>query len=138
MKQEKKIGVLTSYSVGSERFSSYVVGNNMSEINRKIELRGLREAADSGLMEVETMPDYRDLSEDEFLVKLPEIMHSACFMSLIALKANSVSVDEILGDEGILHELIHINSKSIPISKPKIEQVKLSLTKLREVTVGVC
>ena len=133
-----KEGVLTSYKVGDKTFASYVIGKSISEINNKISQRGLNENIESSIQHIEIIPDYKDLSPVEFLVNLPNIIHSACFMSLIALKAKTVNVEEILGDEGILHELIHINSKSIPISEPIIEEMKLGFIKLRERTVGVC
>jgi len=138
MKLEIKKGVLTSYKVGKNLFSSYVVGNNDSEIYEKIVSRGLDEKIESSLIEVETIPDYSTLSDLEFIMDLPQIIHTTCFMSLIALKANKISIDEVLGDEGILHELIHINSKSIPISKPKIREIKRGFNMLRNVTTGVC
>lgn len=138
MESDVKSGVLTSYISGGKPFSSYVIGSNLYEISDKIQKRGLGESIESSLMDVETIPDYSQLSPVEFLANLPQIIHTACFMSLIALKANTVSIDEILGDEGILHELIHINSKSIPISEPKIEEVKRGFTMLRNVTTGVC
>lgn len=138
MKSQTKSGVLTSYLVGSVKYSTYVTGKSIDEVNSKILQRGLGEIIESSLMEVETIPDYKDLTPVEFLANLPQITHTACFLALIAIKSKSISIDEVLGDDGILHELIHINSKSIPVSESVIEEVKLGFTFLRDRAVGIC
>ncbi len=138
MNYEVSMGVLTSYMVGDKIFSAYVTGSEFSEIRNKIAIRGLNENIESSIMEIDLIPDYQNSSLEEFLVDLPNVIHSACFMASIALRSNTLTIDEVLGDEGILHELIHINSKSIPISDQTIEKIKQGFIKLRAVTSGVC
>lgn len=40
---------------------------------------------------------------------LPQATHAACWLSYVALKAGVATVDELLSDNGILHDLIHLS-----------------------------
>lgn len=37
-----------------------------------------------------------------------EVAHAACFLGFVALKTEQATIDEILGDFGLVHEAIHI------------------------------
>ena len=37
-----------------------------------------------------------------------DTLHGACFLGFLALKSNVATVDEILGDYGFVHEMIHL------------------------------
>jgi len=38
---------------------------------------------------------------------LPKILHAACFVSFLAFKSGILKTDDILNDQGILHEIAH-------------------------------
>jgi len=48
------------------------------------------------------------MSDEEFIENLPKILHFSCFMSFVK-KINHV---EILSDQGVIHELVHLGSSS--------------------------
>jgi hypothetical protein len=102
------VGVLTSYCVNGTTYASYIVGSNMAEVEAAAAARNLNEQIHSSLTNVKTIPDYSLLSDAEFESRLPEILHTACFLSFVALKAGTITIEEALGDEGVLHEVSHL------------------------------
>ena len=50
-------------------------------------------------------------------------MHSACFIGFLLLTSNLATVDEILGDYGLVHELAHIQEFG-PSVTPKAASVE--------------
>jgi hypothetical protein len=103
-------GVITTYVINGTAYSSYILGNRITRIKKMVNQRGLNESVESQVMDIKPMPDYQNLSDNEFMEMLPEIIHTATFLSFIALKANTITVEDVLGDEGVLHELTHLNA----------------------------
>ena len=48
--------------------------------------------------------EYVKLSSAEFMERLPEILHLVCIVSYI----DDFTTKEVLSDEGLLHQLIHL------------------------------
>lgn len=48
--------------------------------------------------------EYCSLSDDDFIEKLPEILHFSCFVSHLKELHNNMT----LSDNGIIHELVHL------------------------------
>jgi hypothetical protein len=46
-----------------------------------------------------------------------DVLHNLCFMSHMALKSGVATSEEILGDEGLIHEYIHGAKRHILIAK---------------------
>jgi hypothetical protein len=126
----KKLGVLTTYQLNNTNFGSYILGTDPEKIRCVARARGLNEVIESTIMEVETMPDYSQLEDDEFQKRLPEIIHSCSFLSFIALKAGTISIDEVVGDDGVLHELSHLLAGLPTICKKKSFTCARGLVKL--------
>lgn len=47
---------------------------------------------------------YSSYSDEEFRADLPNIIHYACFISWF----KELRTDEVLGDTGVVHELVHL------------------------------
>lgn len=101
-------GVLTSYKVNSNLYSSYILGSDMVSITKAVKKRGLNETVKSQIMDIEDLiPDYSILSNKEFEKRIPEIIHTACFLSYMVIKSKNMIVEDVLGDEGVVHEISH-------------------------------
>ncbi len=133
-----KLGVWTSYQINDSLYSSYVLGANINSINKTIERRNLNESIDSTITEItHTLPDYSLLSDEEIINRKEELLHSLCFLSFIGLKSKKIKIEEVLGDEGILHELSHLVSGSCLDKKKTLDNVRVLLTKLQKSAIGL-
>lgn len=131
------LGVISSYHINDNAYSSYVLGEDMEAIEQAVKKRNLKESIDSSIMEINNpLPDYTLLSDDEILNKKEELLHSACFLSFVALKSNKIGIDEVLGDEGIIHELSHLVSNTCLDQKKTLTNVRVLISKLQKSAVG--
>lgn len=138
IKLSNKTGVLSSYKTrNGEYYSSYITGGSIKEINRKVSLRGLNEKIESSIQSIDTIPDFKELTNSEFILNLPEIIHTYCFISYLALKQNCVSVDDVLGDEGVIHDLSHLLTKTIDITDKEVNKIRKRLAKLHRKVAGL-
>jgi hypothetical protein len=133
----KKKGVLTEYNVGDKKYCSYVLGGNLKSINKKIKERGLNEKIISTIQPVELIPDFENLSDYEFFLKLPTILHTACFLSFISINSNKNTLPEILGDEGVVHEMTHILAGVTQPSRGSLRLIRAKFSKLRGQAIGL-
>ena len=132
-----KKGVLTSYLINGNKYGSYILGQNFSDILKLINTRGLNETIESSMMEIDnTMPDYARLSDREFLQRLPEILHTVSFLSLVALNSKRLTPFDILGDEGIIHELTHLNIDINDCNKKSLTFVRDLISTLQKNAIG--
>lgn len=54
-------------------------------------------------------------------------LHHACFISFLALKSNACSVDVILGDKGLIHEMVHhLHTPNEPLNPSKKELAEMA------------
>lgn len=132
-----KLGVYTRYSIGNTEYASYVLGDNMDDIQQKIALRGLNEYIESSLQEIEApIQRYSELGHESFVERIAEITHWACFMSWIAVNAKRTNPDSVLGDKGVLHELIHLMSNSSENTESNVSYLRTLLSQLEDAAVG--
>ena len=129
-------GVLTTYIIHDNKFASYIIGNNLQEVEKKLFLRGMNEIIESDIMPIQGMPDYSKLEKEEFIKNLPEILHTACYLGFVALKAQTMTFEEILGDEGIIHELTHILTHTIPVTDSSVFNIMAKFTQLQNNALG--
>lgn len=110
---------LTSYKQGSGKYGSHIYAKSYKQaeqiaMDRNIgeKVVGVSSGAVDGynrkVPEDISNPDFKDLSDFEFLHALPQILHSACFLSFIAVSSNQSTLQSLIGDEGVIHELIHL------------------------------
>lgn len=129
-------GIYTSYKIGEESYASYILGTSIEKIKKAVDLRGLGEMLDSSICDIAVIEDYSLLSDCEFKNRLPEIIHTWCYLSLIAFNSGGLSIQEILSDRGIIHELTHILHIG-ETSETNIKGVKHRLRLLKKIVVGI-
>lgn len=130
------LGVITKYNINSVSYGSYILGNEIAQIKNIAKKRGLNESIESCIMEIVPMPDYKDLSDNEFIELLPEILHTTTFLSFIAVKAQTVNAFELLADDGLLHELTHLLGNIEGCYKKSLTCVRDLLRNLQEKAIG--
>lgn len=109
---------ITQYRIYSAKYGSHIYAENLKTAELIAAKRNLGEKI---LGESESLlngygktipdeidnPNFRKLSDYEFLHHLPQIIHSAIFLGYVAIKSDRATV-EILSDEGIIHQLNHL------------------------------
>lgn len=132
------LGVITSYKINDSLYSSYVLGSNMQAIRQAVKKRNLNETIDSTITTIDNpLPNYAILSDEDLICRKEEILHSLCFISFVALKSRSAKIEEILGDEGVIHELSHLFSNSLFERKKSLNNVRDLIKKLQKLAVGL-
>lgn len=94
------INYLTEYKLENESYSFFVTANSLKEAEEIINIRNIGEKI---VGELENSPIPKTLNS-------LELLHYVSFLSFIALKSGKLTIEEVLGDRGVLHELIHIIS----------------------------
>lgn len=89
---------LTEYRLGNESYSFYVNAHTIEEAQSIINDRNIGEKI-CGEMENPPIPQ---------TLNSLQLLHYVCFASFVALKANKLTIEEVFGDRGVLHEVIHI------------------------------
>jgi len=137
MEIDRARGVYTSYILNGNKYSSYILGNSIKQIKHISNLRNIGEKIETKLQHINTIEDYSNLSDKAFLENLPVITHLACYLSFIALKSKTISIEEVVGDEGIIHELAHLMTDSIQKDKATIKRIKINLRNLQKCAIGI-
>lgn len=96
----------------SSAYGSYVLAENELIAQAKIKFRGLGE-------KIISAPTKRELNSPPIIGRvganylkyrarrLPQVLHNLCFTSNAVLPLGLLTPDFFLGDEGIIHELVH-------------------------------
>lgn len=113
--KKRLVKVLTKYDVsGRGAYGSYCVGTSKAEIQKILLTRGLNEIIDSKVRYLHKAERFTERYKFDQLTKKDitdnrrSIMHNVCYMGYVLLKSGKYHVDQILGDNGVLHNLIHI------------------------------
>jgi hypothetical protein len=130
-------GVLTKYYVNGNPYVSYIIGHKLSEINKLANQRGLGETIESRIMKIDTMPRFSTFPDVLFKHKLPHILHSSIFLAYMAVKANIIDTEELLSDEGVLHELAHLLLNLDGCHENSLTCVRELVLLLEEKTIGL-
>lgn len=131
------LGVLTTYEQAGRRYGSYILCPDLATARALLDARNLNERIESTLMPVEPMPAYHELTDAAFVAQLPQVLHTATFWGYLALRARTLSVDEVLGDEGVVHELTHLLAQTTQANASFVGEVRTKLALLRDKTVGL-
>lgn len=96
---------VSKYKIGSEEFSSFIVAKDWHEAEFRARERGIGETivGQSDISDIESYSDVTDIGS---------LLHWVCFLSFIALESGKATPLQILGDRGVLHELVHFQSGS--------------------------
>ncbi len=101
----KHTGVYTAYTSGKRTYGSYIIAADAIAAAAIARERKLGETIVSKPVLIEPIPDYSDISDEAFVQLLPQIMHHVILTGFIAGTAGKISIADLLGDEGILHQL---------------------------------
>jgi|GEM_PF-3694370 len=93
---------LTKYWASDAWWSFFVVADSWEGAKAIADARGLGEV-------VEGVQSVADFNADSVAVKsFSDLLHMGCFLSYVALKSGKATPEEILGDRGVLHEIVHV------------------------------
>lgn len=87
---------ITEYLHGGKVYGSHIFAENFDHATVILRQRNINEVITGGADE----SPYKELS-------LIEKVHEACFLTYLGLKSGTLSIDETVGDSGVLHELCH-------------------------------
>lgn len=115
---------VTSYKQGKNKFGSHIYAKSFKEAERIVVERNIGEIVIgiSGgttdgygrhVPEELENPDFRKINDYQFLNLLPQIIHSANFLGFIAFKSGKIKIEELIGDHGVIHELVHLMESEI-------------------------
>ncbi|WP_060873109.1 hypothetical protein [Myroides odoratus] len=131
-----KKGVLTEYKINENKYSSYIIGNDYEDIKIKLYKRNLNEIITSNLMELDNIiKDYSKLDDNTLMLEYSSFLHTICFLSYLCYRSNSIDVENLLNDEGILHEVIHIKDRNCFTNK-ELEKSRSLFVKLKRNVIG--
>jgi hypothetical protein len=137
-KKIMKYGVITSYRINNSQYASYILGENINAIKKIAAKRNLNETIDSTIMEITSpLPDYTLLSDEDILNQKEELLHTICFLSFVSLKSKKIKIEEVLGDEGVIHEISHLLSGSFSEQKKSLTNVRDLIKKLHQTAIGL-
>lgn len=93
-------------------YGGYLWANDLRHAKRVAKRRGLNERVEGEMTKnprrrVYTLPS-------QWLAKRKprdaDVMHALCWLGHMALKSGAATADELLGDEGLIHEFVHMRS----------------------------
>lgn len=88
----------TSYKTDQSKHIAQIYAKNKKECKRIIQIRNLNEKIIGWVKHSNVNPPPTDFNEK---------VHEACFLGYIGLKSKLLSLDEVLGDSGLLHQMAH-------------------------------
>lgn len=114
----------TSYQTNYKKYGAHIWAKSWKEAEAIAKQRGIGEKVDGQSMKLEdgygrkvpeeiANPDFKKLNDYEFLLQLPQIIHTACFLGWIAFNTGKLKIEQLLGDEGIIHKLAHLNNEGV-------------------------
>ncbi len=107
-KEDRVSGVSTSYKQNGRKFESQICCSSLEQARLLVDVRNLSEVIESAFTH-SLVPyyDFSKLSQEKFNADMLSILHQVEFLSFIALKSKTLCLEDVHGDYGIMHELIH-------------------------------
>lgn len=126
---------LTEYQQGRKTFASYVIAEDKAQADKFVVSRNLNEriiSIGSELGSVQTLERSAKMAYDT-----GRLLHHCVFLSFVNIKSEVSNIDEWLGDNGILHELVHyIALTDEPLTK-SINEVVSAITHQENISIGL-
>ncbi|HNC59139.1 MAG TPA: hypothetical protein PLP33_27175 [Leptospiraceae bacterium] len=127
IKDDKKYW-MTDYFVGNSRYSSYVIAENELIAKALLNLRGLNENITSSAVKVRQGYRILKVSVDYRKRNLISCLHTLSFVGNIALNAKIINHQELLLDNGLIHEVLHeLQFEEFTFNKQVHEKLKNSI-----------
>lgn len=93
---------LTKYLAADAWWSFFAVADSWEEAQAVADSRGMGEMVQG----VQSVSEFN--AESVAVKSFSDLLHMGCFLSYVALKSGKAIPDEILGDRGVLHEIVHV------------------------------
>lgn len=124
---------LTDYAEGDGTFGAYIEADNAAHARQLAGQRGLNERILGKIGAPALENRLRELIRDEAWV---EAAHEACFLGFVGLMSGALTPRDLLGDRGLVHELLHLARpvKHHPDESPEVvaeDLAEIALTKQR-------
>lgn len=96
---------LTDYAEGTGTYGSYIEADNLGHARALAAQRGLNERV-MGRIEAPAIPHRlrQSIRDGQWL----DAIHEACFLGFVGLMSGALTPRELLGDHGLIHELVHL------------------------------
>ena len=118
-----KTKFITEYPVGSDFYSSYVFADDLENAKEVCRRRNIGEVVIGTTDNIESNKD----------LDMKDVLHEVIFLSYIGLKSNTISLEETLGDKGIVHEVSHFFCDNKNIQKKELIK---KIEWLRKIIIG--
>ncbi len=95
---------------GSTHLYPSLVRATPDTLHAVLSARGIGEQCESAPLRKGIRPRYAERSLTAQLMEdgaTLHTLHMACFVGFLALKANAASIEDVLGDCGLIHEIVH-------------------------------
>lgn len=96
---------LTAYSMSGHHYGAYLQANNLTHARELAGRRGLNEVID-GEVAAPAIP--HRLAQHIAAGHWLEAAHETAFLTFVGLTSGALTPREVLGDSGLLHELLHL------------------------------
>ncbi len=111
---------------GDITFSSHIYATSHNHAEELANIRNIGEV-------VEGVCDFKPIEDVVKINNYQDLLHYVCFLSFLGQSAGLVSIEETLGDLGVLHELIHFKNNDSSISSEDLTNKILNLQKLTSI-----
>lgn len=115
---------LTNYRIKNSNYGTHVWAKNRENAEKILSNRGLNETIINKGKDI--APTDHPHTQNILGLNPNDFHHALCFVSFVALKAGK-SLDTILGDEGIVHEIFHLEN-----TRPDYVRRKTAFKKYRQ------
>lgn len=119
---------LTEYAEGTASYGAYLEAEDLPHARALSIQRGLNERILGEALDPALPHKLLDLIETEQWI---EAAHEACFLGFVGITSGMLSARDILGDQGLVHELLHLALKYEPSDEETDENHPLMREELK-------
>lgn len=115
-------GVITAYTSGGRQLEGYIIADTIAEADELVKARNIGERIISDIVPVSPLPDPAAWTGDGVMRGSPELLKNVMFLSYVGFASGRLTLDEALGSESLLSELIAIQSERPPARSAELMQ----------------
>lgn len=92
-----------------KKYGTYIIAKNLKKCKRLIKLRGINEIIESQRMDLtdKLLRRYSLFTDQQYLDEKFQVLHYISFLTFIVSKSQKITLDDILSDTGLIHEMSH-------------------------------
>lgn len=80
-------------------------------------------------------PTFIKITDYDFINQLPKIIHLACFLCFVGANQKTLTINDCISDNGIIHKLIHLMNED-RLTKTKIRTMRIRFVRLQKSIFG--